>query len=385
MSDADGAQVPAVRPDDAMTTEQVVGQVRLISEVQAAVMKKDTHFGIIPGCKNPSLYKAGAEKLCLTFRLAPRVTSEAIVEMKGNHREYRIQLGLYKIGTDNVWAEGVGSCSTMESKYRYRTGPKNVTDRPVPQAYWTLRNTNPEGAEKLIGKGNSTKKVDNKWFITEGGGERVEHDNPADYWNTCYKMAYKRALISATLAATGASDLFTQDVEDMPGFAKEAPAPTEEPEKPVETQKPPAEATPPKEEAKPEPSTPLVAPGELTAQEKLYKELALRSGCNLDLMEKALRKFSSFKTKDAEKGIVLHEPEEGSPLTNIWNASDKWCNTTIGKLRKSDEFKQSMAPTCAQNDDACDHAVWHDGDDHPRCGETLVACPYSFGKDKAPF
>lgn len=44
---------------------------------------------------------------------------------------------------------------------------------------------------------------------------RVEHDNPADYYNTCLKMAKKRALVDAILTATAASDIFTQDVEDM--------------------------------------------------------------------------------------------------------------------------------------------------------------------------
>ncbi len=44
---------------------------------------------------------------------------------------------------------------------------------------------------------------------------RIEYDNPADYYNTCLKMAKKRALIDGTLNATGASHIFTQDVEDM--------------------------------------------------------------------------------------------------------------------------------------------------------------------------
>ncbi|WP_418719751.1 hypothetical protein [Bilophila wadsworthia] len=45
---------------------------------------------------------------------------------------------------------------------------------------------------------------------------RVEHDNPADYYNTCLKMAKKRALVDAVLTCTAASDIFTQDIEDEP-------------------------------------------------------------------------------------------------------------------------------------------------------------------------
>jgi hypothetical protein len=58
-------------------------------------------------------------------------------------------------------------------------------------------------------------------------GDKVEHDNPADYYNTVLKMAKKRAHVDAVLTATAASDIFTQDVEDMPeviNVKKEQPA-----------------------------------------------------------------------------------------------------------------------------------------------------------------
>lgn len=45
---------------------------------------------------------------------------------------------------------------------------------------------------------------------------RVEHDNPADYYNTCLKMGKKRAFVDALLTCTAASDIFTQDIEDEP-------------------------------------------------------------------------------------------------------------------------------------------------------------------------
>jgi hypothetical protein len=46
-----------------------------------------------------------------------------------------------------------------------------------------------------------------------------EIDNPdlPDLWNTVVKMAEKRARVDAVLAVTGASALFTQDVEDRAG------------------------------------------------------------------------------------------------------------------------------------------------------------------------
>jgi hypothetical protein len=196
---------------DAMTPATVVNQVQLIQHVMEKVMKDGEHYGIIPGCgKKPSLLKGGAEKLSLTFRLAPSydVTEK---ELGNGHREYYVKCTLTHIPTDKVFGQGVGACSTMEGKYRFRTGEVEFTGKEVPKEYWTNRDINLIG-----GKGFSTKKNDKgKWEIVRQG-ERVEHDNPADYYNTVLKMAKKRAHVDAVLTATAASDIFTQDVEDMP-------------------------------------------------------------------------------------------------------------------------------------------------------------------------
>ncbi|MBW2646973.1 MAG: hypothetical protein JRE23_12530, partial [Deltaproteobacteria bacterium] len=66
--------------------------------------------------------------------------------------------------------------------------------------------------------------------------------DPWDLQNTIYKMACKRAQVAAVLNATAASDIFTQDVEDMNGFDKQ---PAREPLKKPQAQ-PRAQA--PKEE-----------------------------------------------------------------------------------------------------------------------------------------
>jgi hypothetical protein len=50
----------------------------------------------------------------------------------------------------------------------------------------------------------------------------VENPDLPDTWNTVVKMAEKRARVDAVLAVTGASALFTQDVEDLP--ASEPPS-----------------------------------------------------------------------------------------------------------------------------------------------------------------
>ncbi len=200
----------------ALSVQQVLGQVALIQQIMAAAMKDGEHYGKIPGCGDkPTLLKPGAEKLCLTFRLAPTYDVDERTVDRG-HREYRVQCALTSIIGGTFIGQGVGICSTMEAKYRFRPGAAEPTDKPVPRAYWDVRQEDPAKAQELIGgKGFTVKKVDGKGWMIAKGGEKVEHDNPADHYNTVLKMAKKRALVDAVLTATAASDIFTQDLEDI--------------------------------------------------------------------------------------------------------------------------------------------------------------------------
>ena len=66
------------------------------------------------------------------------------------------------------------------------------------------------------------KKNEGVWEIAVAG-ERVEHTDPADYWNTVHKIACKRADVMAAISTLAASDIFTQDIEDSPElYAKDA-------------------------------------------------------------------------------------------------------------------------------------------------------------------
>jgi hypothetical protein len=54
----------------------------------------------------------------------------------------------------------------------------------------------------------------------------VPNDRIMDLANTILKMADKRALVAATINATGVSDLFTQDLDDGRGDEREDETPT---------------------------------------------------------------------------------------------------------------------------------------------------------------
>lgn len=154
-------------------------------------LKEGRDFGKVPGTDKPTLLKPGAERVVLGFGCY--FGESIIVEKEIDHdREVRwvkrkkvwrnahhgdreftwgeesgLSLGLYRYvvrvqiisrETGQAVGEGIGACSSMESKYI---------------------------------------------------------DRPRDSENTVLKMAHKRAMVGAALVTFGLSDEFTQDIEDL--------------------------------------------------------------------------------------------------------------------------------------------------------------------------
>jgi hypothetical protein len=192
------APAPSVRLE--LAAEDLVARTKKILEIKEKVMRENVHYGVIPGCRKPSLWKPGAEFLCQGFRLAPEFVTtsgqdynhtikwekwdydqrEKVEGLTKGFFEYDTQCTLVHIPTGEVWTKAVsGSCNNFEAKYRSL--------------------------------------------------------NPYDVKNTLEKMAEKRALVAAVLIGVGASDIFTQDLEDLPELGSEAspeePAGQKEPQK----------------------------------------------------------------------------------------------------------------------------------------------------------
>jgi hypothetical protein len=287
----------------AMSVDSVVRQIALIQEVQKKVMRQGEHFGVIPGCGDkPTLLKPGAEKLGFTFRLRPEFDVNT-VDWSNGHREYQVKCKLYHIPTGNAVGEGVGTCTTMEGKFRYRW---DNTGKPIPKEYWDTKNV-----DCLGGPFNAPRKVNGQWFIFQ----KVEHDNPADYYNTCEKMAKKRAHVDAILTATAASDIFTQDIEDMTEVIPQAETKTETNKK-----------EPPKQ------------PQAKSATEKDLRQEILNMVHNMveeDLIDQYLIEKTAWDGKNKD-GEVKHF-EGKSDLTQISDAAIK---VVYGKIKKDYEIWQ---------------------------------------------
>ena len=131
---------------------------------------RDVDFGVIPGTKSPSLYKAGAEAICLAYGLVPHISMESKTEeWKKNDKGEDIFFGLYTMkcelhkignnGVDYVIASGYGSANTFEKRNGWNKGKPDTI-------------------------------------------------------NSSIKMAAKRAMVGTVLSISGLSSMFSQDIED---------------------------------------------------------------------------------------------------------------------------------------------------------------------------
>lgn len=179
-----------------LTGAEVVARVQRVREVMRDLMQESVHYGRVPGTQKPSLWKPGAELLLLTFQVGPRLT----VEDLSTHDEirYRVKVTGFFQPTGTELAEGIGEASTSEEKYRWRAA--------VHEKEW---DATPEDRRRV--------KYD------RGGNEtRQIRTSPADLANTVLLMAVKRGTVNMTRVVTACSDIFDQDLEDLPEELRQA-------------------------------------------------------------------------------------------------------------------------------------------------------------------
>ena len=207
------------------TVKDMVGHVQRIQDVCEAVMKKDIHYGVIPGTKKPALYKPGAEKLLQAFQMAALPDQVTIMDLgiPGEEVRYRVVAPIVHWPSGNVVGHGVGECSSQEDKYAWRAV---VCQEEFDEADPSERRGKWKKGEK--GKVYQVNQI---------------RTHPADVANTILKMAKKRSLIDGTLTVTAASDMFDQDLEDLPEGLVDTAQPKEK--QPTQTRKPSGPVMPP--------------------------------------------------------------------------------------------------------------------------------------------
>ncbi len=150
---------PLATPNYQGALDRTAEHYQLMVKFVKQQMIENIDYGTIPGTKKPTLFKAGAEKLCRLFNLRPTFEIvDSIVNFEKPLFHYHYRCSLYRSGELVANADGI--CNSYEARYKK-------------QQYKTF-----------------------------------------DLVNTICKMSQKRALVASVLASCGASEFFTQDLEN---------------------------------------------------------------------------------------------------------------------------------------------------------------------------
>lgn len=171
--------------------------------------------GKIPGCGDKeTLFLPGAQKAVMYFGCYPTYKIRQ-TDLGNGHVEYRVRCMLISRALREQVGEGVGSCSSMESKYRYRKGERVCPACKKPSIIKTLKGRNPGGYWCVPDKGGCGANFNPGDRSVEGQETgKVENPDIADLYNTVLKMGKKRAFVDAAMTLACLSELFTQDIED---------------------------------------------------------------------------------------------------------------------------------------------------------------------------
>jgi len=204
-----------------LTASDIVERLAKIEDVQRRAMKPGLDYGVIPGTgSKPTLLKAGAEKLCVLFRLDAQFTVERVME--GDHLTAVATCTVYHQVSGQRLGSAIAICSSRESKYAYRKA-----SRKCPQCgrEAIIKGRAEYGGGWLCFKkkdGCGAKFEDTDTRITDQPEGRVPNEDVADQFPTVIRMAEKRALVAAVRLVTGASAIFD---EDMPERERTDPEP----------------------------------------------------------------------------------------------------------------------------------------------------------------
>ena len=154
------------------TVETVAEGLDMLTEMVGRVLQKGTDYGTIPGINKPTLFKPGAATVLATFNCRPQPTlTHHEVDKKSGFVSIVVTVEAVHVVSGAVMCAGVGSCTSYETKYRYRR---------------------------------------------DEHGNRIESPDLLEQYNTYLKMAEKRALVDCAMHLPGVARFFTQDVEDYP-------------------------------------------------------------------------------------------------------------------------------------------------------------------------
>ena len=265
MSDDNTAVAPAVTPKSLrmMSVRDAETWYNKFKEFSTSILRKDVDFGVITGVEKPSLLKPGAEKLRVAYSLTVLMDEvDKTIDFDRGYIDYTYKATV-KTKEGQIIAQCEGSFNSWEPKTRYLWVKENEipadTDKSTlkvressisefdfainkgetsgqygkPAEYWQkFRDAIKNGSAKKISR--KTKNGESPAWEISSKLYRIQNPDIFGLKNTIQKMAQKRAFVGAMLIATGASEFYTQDVEDMDQFNPEVANDTPKSPKPAE-------------------------------------------------------------------------------------------------------------------------------------------------------
>jgi hypothetical protein len=267
--------------------------IKRFQQIVQETMIPDQDFGIIPGTTKPTLLKPGAEKITKVMGLAD------VYEIMDRQEDwdkpffrYLIKCRLVAVNSGVTISEGMGECNSYESKYRYRDAQRKC---PYCDKATIFKSKQDDGWFCWVKKGGCGAQFqkDDPAIINQDSG-KIENEDIFSMVNTILKMAEKRALVDAALHAGRLSNVFTQDIEDIPGMGNNKPIETTTRTTRTEPAKQPAAGT-----------TPVADRPATEKQVQLLKQKADKMCYNERQLEDMLFvKFAVGKLEDVKMGQV---------------------------------------------------------------------------------
>jgi hypothetical protein len=231
----------------ALCVTQTMEVLKTIRDFVKKEMDDGLDYGLIPGTgTKKTLFLPGAQKVNMLYNCYPEYAVE-LTELANGHADFRVMTKLVSRSTGTVVGAGLGSCSTMESKYRWRNAGKICPACGLPTLLKSKEKPEWFCWKKKGGCGASFP-LDDAAISSQPVG-RVENPDIYDVRNTVLKIAKKRSLVDASLGLGCLAELFTQDLEEDAEFVEAAPPAQQRP-----PQKPP-NGKPKQAQAQPSPRT----------------------------------------------------------------------------------------------------------------------------------
>jgi hypothetical protein len=193
-------------------------QLKKFQEFVQSYLTPGTDFGKIPGTDKDTLLKPGAEKLCEIYGFYADYSVMEQVENWDKEPplfDYTIKCVIKRRRDDAIMGSGLASCNSYEGKYRWRNAER-ICPECGKSAIIKGKKEYGGGWLCFAKKGGcGAKFADGAPEIMEQETGKIPNEDIATQKNTVLKMAQKRALVGAVIAATRSSGIFTQDIEDF--------------------------------------------------------------------------------------------------------------------------------------------------------------------------